>query len=369
VRRLPLLLLVLIGSLPFLSCRSHYPGVGYGMCVNPNDNFGYGLSLLKQAGFDWAKVQIRWEERQGAPGAENIDWGFIDNVVNTAQQYNVKLLFSVVTAPRWARPADTDWSVPGPPANPQDYAAFVGAIAARHPGKVKAYEIWNEQNLWYEWGGKGRLNAGQYVDLLRAAYAAIKAADPDAMVISGGLTPTGIDDGQIAYDDLHYLQMMYDAGVKDYCDAVGAHPGGYNNAPGDDPSTNTTGTANFKGHRSFYFRRFEQYHEVMNQFWDGYKQIWFTEFGWASAWPAPAGYEFANDNSEQEQADFLVQAYSLARSRYYVGPMMVWNLNYAPAAEPADTYAKAAFSLLRRDWSPRPAYWALANMFKPRQYP
>jgi len=335
------------------------------MCINAAENFAYALTLLKQAGFDWAKVQIRWEERQGAPGAGNIDWNYIDYIVNTSQAYGVKLLLSVVTAPGWSRPGDTDRGVPGPPANPQDYAAFVGAIAARHPGKVQAYEIWNEQNLWYEWGGRGqRLNAGHYVELLKAAYSAIKAADPNAMVLSGALTPTGIDDGDTAYDDLHYLQMMYEAGLKDYCDAVAAHPGGYNNAPEDDPNTNTTGTSTFKGHWSFYFRRFEQYHDVMAAFGDGGKQIWFTEFGWASAVPAPAGYEFAGDNTEQEQGDYLVRAFALARSRGYVGPMMVWNLSYAPSAEADDRYAKAAFGLLRRDWTARPAYYALASMVK-----
>jgi len=39
-------------------------------------------------------------------------------------------------------------------------------------------------------------------------------------------------------------------------------------------------------------------------------------------------------------------------------------LSYAPSAEADDRYAKAAFGLLRRDWTARPAYYALASMVK-----
>ena len=66
----------------------------------------------------------------------------------------------------------------GPPQDPQTYANFVGAVAGRYCGKsLKAIEVWNEQNLHYEWGNKP-LNPGEYVQLLALAYNAIKAACP-----------------------------------------------------------------------------------------------------------------------------------------------------------------------------------------------
>ena len=46
----------------------------------------------------------------------------------------------------------------------------------------------------------------------------------------------------------------------------------------------------FHGHRSFYFRNFERYREVMVEQGDQDKQLWFTEFGWASG---QAGHEWA----------------------------------------------------------------------------
>ena len=49
-------------------------------------------------------------------------------------------------------PGNTDLAVEGPPADPGTYASFVGEFAARYCGRVQAIEVWNEQNLHYEWG-------------------------------------------------------------------------------------------------------------------------------------------------------------------------------------------------------------------------
>jgi len=350
-----------------LSCKSSVPpktvGLGYGMQVAPGTDYQRALRLLKEAGFTWTKVQLRWEELEMQKGV--IQWNVIDPIVNEAKAQGVRLLLSVVTAPSWSRPTSEDLSAPGPPEDAKDYADFVSAILKRHKGKVAAIEVWNEQNLWYEWGGKGnKLNAAQYVDLLKTAYTAIKAADPNVVVVSGALTPTGVDDGDTAIDDVRYLDMMYAAGLKNYCDAIGAHPSGYNNPPDDTPTQATVISTGFKGHWSFYYRRFEQYWAVMERYGDGEKKLWFTEFGWASSTNPPAGYEYARDNSEEDQAKYLVRAFQLAQETEYVGVMFVWNLNFAPAAEPGDIYAKAAFSILRADWSSRPAYSSLKAMSK-----
>lgn len=335
------------------------------MCVNPNNDLNRALILLKQAGFNWAKIQLRWEYLQPAPGDENIQWGSIDSIVNTCQAQGVRILFSIVTAPDWARPADTDFSVAGPPANLQDFADFVGKVANRYKGRVHAIEVWNEQNLWYEWGGRGhKINAAQYVDLLSRTYQAIKAADPNIVVMSGALTPTGFTDHDTAVDDVLYMREMYQAGLKNWCDVIGAHANvASDNAPDEWISTDDTTTR--KWHGSFFFLRFRELYGVMQEYGDGGKQIWFTEFGWASIenvaeTPAP-GYEYAAQVSEQEHATYLTRAFELVKQSYpYIGVMFVWNLNYNGA--PGDE--KSAWSVLYQDWNPRPAYHALAAMPK-----
>lgn len=349
-----------VAAPPAATTGAKYPGVGYCMQVDVG-NLAYGIAMTQKAGFGWVKYQIRWENEESTKG--QINWGNMDRWVNGSG--GLKVLLSIVTAPRWSRPPDTDFGQPGPPADPKDYANFVAAVAARYKGKVNAIEVWNEENMSFEWGGRGKkLSAQQYVNLLKEAYTAIKAANPDIVVVSGAPTPTGVNDGDLAIDDLVYLQQMYDAGLKNYSDAIGQHPSGYNNPPDDWIDKNSTGSKNNKGHGSFYFRRFEQFHDVMTRYGDGDKQLYFTEFGWASSPNPYPDYAYAKEVSEDQQAKYLVRAFQIAKEKGYIGPMCVWNLNYAGSAEPDDRWAKKAFAILDPGGQPRPAYTALAAMPK-----
>jgi hypothetical protein len=314
--------------------------------------------MVQGMGFNWVKQQVEWFRYEGSKGAYS--FGDLDNLANQASGAGINVMFSVVKAPDWARSPSSDRSVAGPPANPGDMADFMGAMAAHFRGRVKAYEIWNEQNLHYEWGNEP-LSAARYVNLLCACYRAIKANDPNAIVISGALTPTGVNDGARAIDDVTYLSQMVANGSNSCSDGVGAHPSGYNNPATVGVGWSSPAEPQFKGHRSFYFRgTMEAYRRVSG------RRIWVTEFGWAStenlgAGPA-SGYEYAAQNTEAEQAQYLVDAFNMARSWGWVGPMFVWNLNFAPVSGPQDE--KAAFGLVRADWSPRPAYEALRDMPK-----
>ena len=340
---------------------------GYGIqaAMVYDTNHSRTFSHIDALRFSWVKQQVEWFRYNRAPG--QYEWGPLDRIVEAAYANGVNVLFSVVKAPRWARPAgDTD---EGPPADPNSYGVFLREMAARYKGRVKAYEIWNEQNLYYEWGGRGgKINAGKYVQLLQVAYNAIKWVDPDAVVVSGGLTPTGWNDGDVAVDDRVYLERMYQAGLARYCDAIGAHPSGYNNPPDADWRTWSDATApNSKGHPSWFFRgTMESYRNIMVKYGDGHKRIWPTEFGWATVEglgvPPASGYGYAAENTELEQAQFIVRAFQMGKAWGWVGPMFLWNLNFAPVS--GNSNEKAAFGIVRQDWSPRPAFAALRDMRK-----
>ena len=319
-------------------------------------------------GFGWIKYQIVWKDFEPSKG--NINWGNIDALVSSCHDAGLNVLLSVVKAPDWARGAQADLTVNGPPANPQDLANFMGAMAGRYEGRVQAYEVWNEQNLHYEWGNEA-LDANRYVQLLAAAYQAIKAQDSDAIVISGAPTPTGANP-PVAVDDLVYLEQMYQAGLKHYCDAVGVHPSGYNVPPGADWRTWYDSNATFRGpsenhHHSWVFRgTMEGSRDIMVRYGDSGKKLWPTEFGWASVdglgvSPAP-GYEYAADNTELEQAQYIVTAYGMGKGWGWVGAMFLWNLNFGPVAGAGDE--KAAFSIVYPDWAPRQAHAAVHDMPK-----
>jgi len=338
-------------------------GFGYGVQVHAPGGDQRSIDAVKDIGFNWVKQQVEWHRHEGSQGA--YDFGGLDTLVNQANAAGVNVMFSVVKAPGWARPGNTDHSVEGPPADPATFANFMGAMAAHFKGRVAAYEVWNEQNLHYEWGNEP-IDPGRYVRMLCSVYGSIKAQDPGATVVSGALTPTGVN-SHLAMDDVAYLRGMYAAGLRGCSNALGAHPSGFNKPATAGVGWSAPGKTDFSGHRSFYFRgTMEAYRSVMCAYGDCGKKIWATEFGWATvenlgAGPAP-GYGYAAQNSEGEQAQYLVDAFNLARSWRYVGPMFVWNLNFAPVSGPADE--KAAFGLVRNDWSPRPAYNALKGMSK-----
>jgi hypothetical protein len=339
---------------PVYPAAGGYFGYGVQAQVYGGADLGYVVSATKGMGFSWVKFQVPWKDFEGSKG--NFGWGGMDRIVDTLAGSGLGILASIVKAPNWSRPSNTDFGVEGPPANLQDYADFVGAYAARYKGRVKAIEVWNEQNLWYEWG-KEPLDAGRYVDMLCRAYRAIKAADPGMVVVAGALTPTGVNDGVIAVDDVVYLQRMYAAGARNCADAIGAHPSGYNNPPDAKFGYTNPAEPSFKNHPSFFFRdTMERYRDVMVANGDAGKRIWPTEFGWASTQSPVAGYEYARDNTEEEQAQFLVQAYQMAKNWGWVGPMFLWNLNFGitnPGTE------LAAFGIANR-----PAYGALQGMPK-----
>ena len=95
-----------------------------------------------------------------------------------------RALASIVKAPAWARPGNTDLSVEGPPADPTPMPTSWAQLAGHYCGKVKAIEVWNEQNLWYEWGNEP-LNAGRLRGLLAAPTARSRPPARSTVVISG----------------------------------------------------------------------------------------------------------------------------------------------------------------------------------------
>jgi hypothetical protein len=333
---------------------------GYGIQVAPWD-LGAVVGQVQALGFNWVKVQVPWKDLEGSKGA--INWGSLDGMVSTFNGAGLNFLVSIPKAPAWAR-AGQDLSVEGPPNDPNDMASFLGQLAARYCGRIQAVEVWNEQNLHYEWGNM-EISPERYMQLLSASYRAIKAACPQMIVVSGALTPTGAP-APAAMDDFTYLERMYQAGLKNVSDAIGAHPSGFNVAPdvGWEQACDfiTQQGSSYRGpcntpHHSWSFKStMEGYRNIMVKYGDANKRIWPTEFGWASGWTGAPGYEYANDNTLDEQAQWTVRAYQMMKAWGFVGPAFLWNLNYG-VTNPGTELAQ---------WGiiGRPAYNALAAMPK-----
>ena len=331
----------------------------YGIQVDPAADPAEVMSHLNALGMKWVKFQVSWKETEPQQGIRN--WGEWDRLILTYYNGGFKILLSVVKSPDWARPANTDLNEEGPPADPNTYALFVGEMAQRYKGGIQAIEVWNEQNLARE-GGGAPMPPEQYVALLSKAYNAIKTADPSIIVVSGAPTPAGDVPGA-AIDDITYLNAMYAAGLKNVSDAIGVHPSGYNCPASGDWQTITNPEAGFRGpfdnrHHSWCFRgTMEGYRDVIVANGDTNKRLWPTEFGWAVASTPETGYEYAADNTREEQAQWIVEAYQQAKNWGWVGPMFLWNLNYGVTRPGTE---QAAFSILMPE-GPTPAYQSVAG--------
>ncbi len=342
--------------------------------------FGYGLQAhmigtnietvmvaTRNLDFNWLKQQVRWNTTEPESGIYN--WNNLDLIVDRATYSDINLLFSVVTSPEWAREDDFDPSVDGPPVDPAYLASFLEEMAGRYCGtSLRAIEVWNEQNLNYEWGNLP-LSAEAYVRLLAPSSAAIRSACPSMYVVSGALTPSG-SVPNVAIDDFVFLEQMLIAGVAQHVDAIGAHPSGYNvpaNAVWEDACAAIVQSGNsFNGacdnpHHSWSFRSTMEGYRSKSQEFGVNLPIWPTEFGWAAGGAFHEAYGYANDNSFEEQAAWTVEAYQMMREWGWVAPPILWNLNFRVIADETE---RAQWGIVNNDWSPLPVYTALQNLRK-----
>jgi hypothetical protein len=189
-------------------------------------------------------------------------------------------------------------------------------------------------------------------------------------VISGALTPAG-NNPPYAMDDFQYLEAMFQAGVANYADGIGAHPSGYNvpasvTWEGACDAIQVAGNS-FNGacdspHHSWSFRStMEGYWNIMNVYGAGNKKIWPTEFGWAAGGAFDARYKYADDNTFEEQAQWTVEAFQMMRNWGFVGPAFLWNLNFRIVANGSE---KAQWGIVDPGGAPLPVYNALAAMAK-----
>ncbi len=337
-------------------------GFDYGIQVYVFDQTAPALAeTAASLGMRWIKLEINWRDLEPAKGEPSFT--ALDAVVDTLKAANFNLLFTVTSAPAWAR-ASTDED--GPPDNFADYGLFVSLLAQRYAGRVQAYEIWNEPNLRREWNSTiHSISATSYIELLRVGYTAIKAADPSAVVVSAGLAPTGYNDGVNAINDRLFLRGLYTAGLASTSDAVGAHPQGWANPPDALCCAPAVGVETHYQDPSFYFlNTLNDYRQIMVDNQDGGTAIWVTEFGWGTSEDADPPSEtniFVSYTSLEEQASYLPRGFELGAELGFVGPMFLYNLNGCQAQLPS--IESCYYSLIGPDGIPRPAFAAVQQQF------
>lgn len=282
------------------------------------------LQLVQDAGFRWVKQELPWRELEGQ--AKGVwQWATADRIMDQIDAHGLHVIVRLGAQPAWA--SQTPLPELGPPDHMQDFYDYVYAVASRYKGRVEAYQIWNEPNLSREWGNRPP-NPAEYADMLKAGYQAVKAADPQAVVISAGLAPTTRHDS-VAMPDIYFIQGMYEAGAAPYFDALGVHASGYKAPPETDPAVvaqtpelNNNDSGSEELRRVYCFRHVEDVRELMVRNGDADKKIVVLEFGWTIDPRPDSPYRWHAVTPEQ-QDKYLQRAYAYAQANWqpWIGVM------------------------------------------------
>ncbi|MGC9348670.1 MAG: cellulase family glycosylhydrolase, partial [Anaerolineae bacterium] len=155
-----------------------------------------GLNLHAEAGAKWIRYPLAWrwvEPENTTP--DNFWWGGVDATIQRAADEGIELLVTIRGQPEWAAKHNM-----GPVYDFDELAEFVTALVERYDGDgyldapisatVQYFELYNEPDIttyWVQgaapWGHRG----DEYGALLAQLYPVVKAANPEAKFVVGGL--------------------------------------------------------------------------------------------------------------------------------------------------------------------------------------
>jgi hypothetical protein len=221
------------------------------------------IAVARQLHAKVVRMELPWSvmEPLGADRIEPRALEYTDRLAKDAANAGIRLIMLVQSAPCWASSAPASVlraCVPGSvsranswgPKDPETFAAFVAYLAQRYGPQLAAIEVWNEPDQANEAYFAGHNKAARYAALLRAAYAAIKRANPAVLVLGGSLVGSN---GK-------FLRALYTAGIKGFYDGLAVH---------------------------FYnltLASLRSIHEAQLANGDN-TPLWLDEFGWTSCWP------------------------------------------------------------------------------------
>ena len=254
----------------------------------------------------------------------------LDHLMDDASAAGIRMIASVDRSPCWASSApsallrectpaaDRTMPVPGRPATPADYGDFVAYLARRYGTHLAAIEVWNEPDQINQQYFAGPEKPQRYAAILRAAYTAIKRANPNIPVLGGSLVGSnGV-----------FLRALYAAGIKGYYDGLAIHF--YNLTLASTRSLREVQLAN-----------------------GDTKPLWLDEFGWSSCYPKHRVQE------EQACVTAAVQARNITDIYHALAPH---RLRGSPVLFDLQDSGADQFGVLSAQACPSLPYGALAKV-------
>lgn len=324
------------------------------------------VRMAADAGFHWLRQEFTWEDIEIHGKGDFEDrrhephrsaWEKYDQIVDLAEQNGMELIVRISNPPEWTRVAGDAPGTFAPPDNVQDFADFVSAVVNRYKGRVRYYQLWNEPNIYPEWGSYP-ISPEQYTELLKAGAIAARAADPNAVIIAGALAATiNLQPNDPApansLSDLLFLQRMYDAGAAPYFDIMAVQ--GYGLWSGPTDRRMHPRVLNISHHK---FIR-----DLMVKNGDAHKPIWLAEMNWNAA-PEDVDPRYGRV-TEQQQARYLPIAYQRVIDEWpWIGVANTWYLKRATDEWETQGKPEAYFRLLQPDFTPLPVYKSMKEFSK-----
>ncbi|MDY6875419.1 MAG: hypothetical protein SWK90_04340 [Chloroflexota bacterium] len=317
------------------------------------------LQMIAAAGFHWIRQGFTWEDIEIHGNGDFEDrrnephrsaWEKYDHIVGLAEQYDLEIIARLSNPPAWTRADGDTRGHNAPPDDLADWGDYIYAVASRYRGRVRYYQLWNEPNIYPEWGEQP-VDPEGYTRLLCEGYRRAKEADPDVVIISGALAPTvslhpGPGPGT-GLSDFIFLQRMYDAGAGACFDVLSVND--YMLWSG--PTDHRMQPLNINFARPVYIR------DIMVANGDAAKPVWISEMN-SNAVPNDPGIQdwirYGQVTPEQ-QAHYAVLAYQRAMEEWpWVGVVNFWFFKRADDTEQGQSWYY--FRMVEPDFTPMPVY-------------
>jgi hypothetical protein len=271
----------LFAAAPASSAQSRVPEGWLGVTLDGPFDAGKERewNRIVAAGAESVRTAVRWYHFQPYRSSADVpeseaarfrdvggvptDFSRMDELVAAAAQRGLSVLPVVLAPPDWA--VAKPGVIGARPRNPATFARFMTGLVGRYGPRgslwaeqpqlprvpIREWQIWNEPNLTSYWSRQPF--ARTFVRMLRAASAAVRAADGGATIVLAGLTNKS----------WKALRSIYRAGGRGNFDAVALHP--FTRKPAD------------------VLRLVRLARGVMARYGDGRLPVWVTELSWPAA--------------------------------------------------------------------------------------
>ncbi len=281
--------------------------------------------LTVDAGAGWTREEFHWawiEPRRGVYDQDKL--AQYDALVDAALAKGLKIIGIIAYGNSWS----SGEQAPSRDSHYQDYADFVSFLVERYRDRISYWQVWNEPNGDRFW--LPQPNPENYCQLLRHAYQAAKAVDPEVKII--GCSTAGID--------LEFIMDVFQAGCSGYLDIMAVQP-----YPNPDPFE-----------RSSYPLLLAGLQQLIS-LWGSEVPIWFTETGYATC----SGGTSCVD--QDRQAQLLVRTYLSALASGV--ELVAWYDLRDDGLDPANkeyNFGLVSNQAAEPPLSPKPAYYAYQTM-------